>query len=130
MKDWVAHWKQSIQRRKQRKYRYNAPLHIRKKYLAAPLSKELRKKHNTRNMMLRTGDKVTVKRGQHKGATGKIESVDVAQSKVIISGISLTRKDGNAVPVTFEPSNVMITELQTIISTGIYPLVVLNAMVA
>src|SRR3989338_176397 len=38
-------WKESKQPRKQRKYRANAPLHLRKKFVNVNLSKELRKKY-------------------------------------------------------------------------------------
>ena len=46
---WYKNWKSSKQPRKQRKYRRNAPLHIRNKMMRAPLSKELRDKYKIRN---------------------------------------------------------------------------------
>ena len=57
-KIFSKHWKSSKQPRKQRKYLAKAPLHIKKKQLSATLSTELRQHPVTRNIELRTGDKV------------------------------------------------------------------------
>ena len=55
-------WKSSKQPRKQRKYRAEAPLHVKHKLVSANLSKELRKKYGRRSFPLRKGDTVLVKR--------------------------------------------------------------------
>lgn len=52
----------SKQPRKQRKARYNAPLHIRHKFMSAALSDELRDKYGKRSFPLRKGDTVRVVR--------------------------------------------------------------------
>ena len=44
-KDWNKTWNSSTQPRKQRKFRHNAPIHIRRKLMSSTLSKELRKKY-------------------------------------------------------------------------------------
>ncbi len=61
-----AKWKSSKQVRKQRKYRHNAPLHVKQKFVHVHLSKELKKKYQTRNLGLKKGDKVKVLRGQYR----------------------------------------------------------------
>jgi len=104
-------WKGSKQRRKQRKYRYNAPLHLRGKFLNVHLSKELRKKTGKRAVRLRKGDKVTILRGNFKKKEGKVERVDMKKSKVYVSKIENERKEGTKVLVPLDPSNLMITEL-------------------
>ena len=104
-------WKRSIQPRKQRKYRYRAPLHVRQHFMHSHLSPELRKKYGKRSAGLRKGDKVKVMRGRYKKQTGKIEHILLRRGVVYISGIQLSRKDGNKVFVPFQPSNLMITEL-------------------
>jgi len=104
-------WKSSIQPRKQRKYAYNAPLHIRRKKLAAHLSKDLRTKHKFRSIQIKSGDKVKVVRGQYRGKTGKIERVNAKDCKVFITGIDITKKEGTKVMYPFHPSNLIITEL-------------------
>ena len=72
MKDFSNTWNSSNKPRKQRKYRLNAPLHIKQKFVRAHLSKELRKKLNKKNMGLRKGDKVKIMRGQFRRLEGKI----------------------------------------------------------
>ena len=105
-------WKSSKQPRKQRKYVYNAPNHIKKKLVSTNLSKELRKKYNKRNIPIRKGDKVKILRGQFKGKVGEITKVDLKNIKVNIDKIELLKKDGNKVPYPINPSNLMITELK------------------
>lgn len=104
-------WKSSTQPRKQRKYRANAKLHTKTKFLSANLSKELRKKHNKRSVPLRKGDKVKILRGNFKGKEGKIEEIDHKTLKVYITKIEITKKDGSKARVPQNPSNLQITEL-------------------
>lgn len=107
---WVA----STQPRKQRKYRYNAPLHIKGTFLAAHLIKELRAKYGIRNLRVRTGDKVRVIRGQYAGREGKVERVDVKTTKVFVSKVEFVKKDGaTKVPYPIDPSNLIIVEFDT-----------------
>ena len=105
------YWKSSKQPRKQRKYRYNAPLHIKQKFMKAMLSKELRKKYGKRNFSLKKGGKVKVVRGQFKKHEGKIDRIDLKKLKVYISGVEVAKKDGTKTTYPFDPSNLMITEL-------------------
>ena len=111
MKECSRHWISSKQPRKQRKYRYNAPLHILRKLMSAHLSRELKKKYNIRSMPLRKGDKVKIARGQFKKKTGKVEKVWTKRRKIQIENIHLIKKDGSKIPYLIEPSNVIITEL-------------------
>jgi len=104
-------WKSSVQPRKQRKYRYNAPYHTLTTFMSITLNKVLRQKHGKRNVPVRTGDKIKILRGTFKGKTGHIEKVDKKQGKVFVTGIEQTRKDGNKNLIPFEPSNLQITEL-------------------
>lgn len=104
-------WIKSRQSRKQRKYRYNAPLHIKQKFVSAHLSKELRKKYNKRNMNLRKGDGIKVMRGQFKNKTGKIEEVSVKKTLVYVSGIEIVKRDGTKARRPINPSNLMITDI-------------------
>ncbi len=76
-RSFSVHWIGSKQPRKQRKYRANAPIHLRHKLVSANLSKELRAKHGRRSFPLRTGDSVKIMRGEFKGKTGKIESINL-----------------------------------------------------
>ena len=106
-----TNWIKSKQPRKQRKYRYNAPLHIKSKFTSSHLSKELMKKYNKRSATIRKGDKIKVLRGQFKGKTGKVDKVDLKKTEVYIAGIEAIKKDGTKVPHPINPSNLLITEL-------------------
>jgi len=101
-----------VQRRKQRKYRYNAPLHIKQRFIRAHLSSELRKRHKRRSSGLKKGDKVKIMRGGFKGKVGKIEKISLKKSKIYVTGIEIVKKDGTKVLYPLEPSNLLITELK------------------
>ena len=105
-------WKSSTQPRKQRKYRYNSPLHIKQKLVHTTLSKDLRKKHGVRNTQVKTGDKVKILRGKFKGKEGKVERVSLKYEKVFVTGIENIKKDGNKAMVPLVPSNLMIVDLK------------------
>jgi large subunit ribosomal protein L24 len=104
-------WNKSVARRKQRKFIKNAPLHIKGDLLGAHLSKELKTKHATRSIRVRKGDKVKVLRGEHKGKEGLVESVDVKKTRIYVSKVEMSKKDGSKKPAALHPSNVVITEL-------------------
>lgn len=104
-------WNASVQRRKQRKYTYNAPHHTRGKFLASHLAKDLREKYGTRSLRVREGDKVKILRGSNKGKEGKVERVDVKNTKIYLAKMERTKPDGNKVPVALHPSSVTIIEL-------------------
>lgn len=110
-KKWSKSWKSSKQPRKQRKYGFNAPLHVRAKKISANLSKELRKKYSKRTLPLRTGDRIKVLRGSHKGTLGKVEGKDLTNYKIFIKGVERKKKDGTSNPIPVDPSNVQILEL-------------------
>jgi large subunit ribosomal protein L24 len=56
-KKFSISWRKSIKPRKQRLFRFNAPLHVKQKLMHVHLSPELRKKYNLRNIGLKKGDK-------------------------------------------------------------------------
>jgi len=110
-KQFSSKWKASRQPRKQRKYRANAPLHLKKKIMSANLSKELRKKYGKRNIPLRKGDVVRIMRGKFKKKTGKITAVYTKKTKVEVEGIQIKKQDSSKANVKFNPSFLQITEL-------------------
>jgi large subunit ribosomal protein L24 len=110
-KEFSTSWKGSRQARKQRKFVAKAPQHSRQKLLSAHLAKELRQKYARRAFQLRKGDNVKVMNGEYKGKSGKISIVDVTKLMVAIEGLQITKKDGSKANIYFQPSNLMITEL-------------------
>ena len=100
----------SKQPRKQRKALYNAPAHARGKHLSAALSKDLREKLGTRSLPIRTGDKVSVVRGDFKGHEGEVLSVDYNSYKVTVEEVTLSKPDGTATFLPVDPSNLVIID--------------------
>jgi len=111
-KKFSTSWKRSTQPRKQRKYRYNAPLHVRQKLVHVHLSKELRQKHGSRAMQVRKGDKVKVLRGKFRKQEGKVERVELKRERVFVTGMDYTKKNGTKILVPLRPSNLMIVVLE------------------
>lgn len=104
-------WKKSKKPNKQRKYIHNAPKHIKAKQLRVNLSPELRERYETRNVRVRKGDVVRVKRGDRKGEEGQVLRVDVDRQQLFVEGIEHTKKEGPMLQVPLKPSNVQIVEL-------------------
>lgn len=103
----------SKQPRKQRKDIYDAPLHRRQDRVAAPLSPDLRERHDTRRVNVRTGDEVEVTRGDHAGESGTVDGVDLDRGKIIVDGVTTEKSDGSQESYPLHPSNVKITSLDT-----------------
>ncbi|MCS3924751.1 50S ribosomal protein L24 [Methanosalsum natronophilum] len=101
----------SKQPRKQRKGRFNAPLHVRHKYLRAPLSKELRERYGRKNVRVAVGDFVSIMRGDFVGIKGEVEEVSLKKGTIAVEGAISIKADGTEVARPIYPSNVIITKL-------------------
>ncbi len=110
-KEFVNSWKRSTQPRKQIKFRANAPLHTKRKFMAARLSEELTAKYKTRSLSVRTGDKVKIVRGSYAGHIGKISAVNTKKQKIFIEGTDRTKTDGTKSLYPINPSKVILHEL-------------------
>ena len=110
-KDFSKAWIGSKQPRKQRKYLANAPIQIKQKLLSVNLSKELRKKHKTRNIVVRKGDTVKIARGKFAKKQGKVLEVKTKLGKIYVEGMNRKKLDGSSVLVPFRASNLQIIEL-------------------
>lgn len=108
---WSAKWKGSIQPRKQRKFRHNAPLHVRHKFVSANLHPILRKEFGKRSMPLRKGDEVKIMRGSSKKFKGLVDSIDLKRGRVYVEGVKVKKVDGSEVLKPLEPSNLCITKM-------------------
>jgi len=111
MKAYSPEWKTSSQPRKQRKFRYNAPGHIRQAFLSAHLDKALREETGRRSMKLRKGDEVIVTRGEFNKIRGAVTRVDTKALKVFIEGVKRKKVSGQEANVPVDPSNVKIIKI-------------------
>ncbi len=103
----------STQPRKQRKFRYNAPIHTRGAFLHSPLALSLREKYGKRSFRVVTGDTVKVLRGEFKGIEGVVDNVDVRNTKILVHGVTVKKANGEDVPRPLDPSKIMITKFNT-----------------
>lgn len=110
-REFSSNWKGSSQVRKQRKYRHNAPLHIRQGFLSAHLAKDLRVKHKMRTLPVRKGDEVIVMRGSFAKKKAKVLMVDLGRTRVTLENITRSKKDGSKVPVYFRAHALTIVGL-------------------
>ena len=101
----------SKQPRKQRKARFQAPLHVRHKLMGVTLSEELRERYETRSLPVKKGDTVLFMRGDFKEQEGKVEKVDLKHYRLMIDGVSVQKPDGNQIYHPVHPSNVMLVEM-------------------
>jgi len=101
----------STQPRKQRKALYNAPVHIRRKMIAAHLGEDLLLKYNRRSVSVIKGDTVKVLRGDFKGHQNKVVGIDAKSGMITIEGVTVAKADGTKVAKPLRPSNVIITRL-------------------
>jgi large subunit ribosomal protein L24 len=98
---------------KQRKFRYQAPLHIKGKFLRAPVDDEVTKEFGVKTLRVIEGDTVKILRGDHAGTEGKVREVDVKHESVTVDGVSEVKADGKEVPRKVHASNLLITKLNT-----------------
>ncbi|KAF2240159.1 ribosomal protein L24 [Viridothelium virens] len=80
--------------------------------MSAPLSKELRDKHNVRSIPIRKDDEVIITRGSNKGREGKITSVYRLKYVVHVERVSREKSNGQSVPIGIAPSKCVITKLK------------------
>ena len=97
---------------KQRKRLYNAPAHLRHKFMAAPLSQELISSKGAKTLPVRKGDTVRIMRGDHKGFEGKVSRIDLKRYRIFIEGLTREKVDGTNIFVSVHPSKVMIRNLK------------------
>ncbi|KAH9311270.1 hypothetical protein KI387_026305, partial [Taxus chinensis] len=102
----------SSSRRKSRKAHFTAPSSVRRVLMSAPLSIDLRNKHNVRSVPIRKDDEVQVVRGTFKGREGKVVQVYRRKWVIHIERITREKVNGSTVNVGVHPSKVVVTKLK------------------
>lgn len=110
MKAFSLSWKSSSKASKQRKFRLNAPLHLKRRFLSAALSPELKGRYGAKSMPVREGDTVRLIKGEFSGVSGKVNMVNLKQGTVYVDGAERVRKDGTKSFFPVTPSNLVISE--------------------
>lgn len=109
--NWSSSWKSSTNQSKQRKYRENAPMHVKDKFISANLNHTLRDELGTRNLGIRVGDRAKVMRGDDKGAEGIVSNIDRQEEKIYINNLDRQKIDGTMKEKPFDPSNLQLQAL-------------------
>lgn len=109
--NWSREWNSSTKPSKQRKYRRNAPMHVKDKLVSANLNQVLRDELGTRSLPVRIGDRAKVMRGDEKGVEGIVSNIDREEEKVYINNLDRQRTDGTVRELPFAPSNLQLQAL-------------------
>jgi large subunit ribosomal protein L24 len=109
--NWSNDWNSSTNPGKQRKYRRNAPNHVKDKLVSANLDPELREELETRTIKLAVGDRVELMRGDDKGKEGIVKRIDRDEQKVYVSNITVERQNGTETEKPLRPSNLQVKAL-------------------
>ncbi len=102
---------ESSKPKKQRKFHYDKPLHMKQQCLASHLDKKLAKQLEKRSIPIRKGDTMKVMRGGMKGKSGKITGVNYGKGIVFIENIMRKKANGEEVQVPLKASNLLVTDL-------------------
>ncbi len=104
---------QSSQPRKQRKFRFNAPMHLRQHFLRVHLDKAVREKLKIRKRAVQVseGDTVKVMHGAKRGTSGKVLTVSLRSGKITIDSLKRKTAKGKEYHIPVYASNVYITDL-------------------
>ncbi len=113
MKAFSKSWKSSKKPRKQRKYTYNAPLHLKRKLVKTKVSEDLEEKYKVKNLIVRKNDIVKVLRGEFKGKQGKVIGFSNKDyRRVLIEGIEVEKKAGEKKLIPIHHSNLLIVSVE------------------
>ncbi len=84
---------------------------VSKNLLSASLSPELVQEHRVHSMVVRSGDTVTILRGNFLDVEGKVSKVDRQKGYVYIEGVTREKADGTTIQVPIHSSKVIIRRL-------------------
>jgi large subunit ribosomal protein L24 len=90
---------------------YNAPLHKKRKWIAAHLAENLLLKYDRRSLPVVKGDTVKVMRGNFRGHEDKISKVNVRDQTVEIEGVVITTAKGTKIAKPMHANTLLITKL-------------------
>jgi large subunit ribosomal protein L26e len=103
-----------MQRRRERRKKYQGKLHEKVGTLRVHLAKELKATLKTakRSVLVNKGDTVTVMRGSNKGKSAKVQRVHHGKCVVFLEGLTKRNARGVESALAFQPSNLKLTALK------------------
>jgi large subunit ribosomal protein L24 len=103
---------------KKRKQLYTAPLHQKRKKLTAPLSEALAEREGVKQLVIRKGDTVRIRKGSFKGIEGEVSKVDYKNMRLTIEGVTFEKSDGSAQHFPVQACNCEIINLKNMKDKG------------
>jgi large subunit ribosomal protein L24 len=103
---------------KKRKQLYTAPLHQRRKKLTAPLTPSLAEKEGVKQLVVRKGDTIRVRKGSFRGIEGEVSEVDYKKMRLTVEGITFEKSDGSAQHFPIQACNCEIIKLKHMRDSG------------
>jgi large subunit ribosomal protein L24 len=101
----------TIKARKQRSTLYNAPIHLKRKWISSHLAENLLLKYDRRSIPVIKGDTVKVMRGSYKGHEDKVAKVNVRDMTVNVEGVIVSTAKGTKVAKPIHANTLVITKL-------------------
>jgi ribosomal protein uL24 len=97
--------------RQQRKAIYTASLSERRRRMAIPLSRELRRRFGRRQLSVRKGDTVRILSGSYVGREERVAKVDLRSYSVTLDNVTGKTADVKLKPLPIRPSHLVLTKL-------------------
>ena len=97
--------------RRQRKAFYTADLFERRRRMAVPLSRELRRRYGRRQLPVRKGDTVRILSGSYIGREERVAKVSLRDYSVTLDNVTGKTGDAKLKPLPVRPSHLVLTKL-------------------
>ncbi len=101
----------STQPRRQRLARFNADLFERRRRMAVPLSRELRRRYGRRSLPVRKGDTVRILSGSYKGREERVAKIDRQWYSVTLDNVTTKTGDQKLKPLPIQLTHLVLTRL-------------------
>jgi len=97
--------------RRQRKALYTADLFERRRRMAVPLSRELRRRYGRRQLPVRKGDTVRILSGSFVGREERVAKIDLQNYSVTLDNVTGKTGDAKLKPLPVRPNHLVLTKL-------------------
>jgi large subunit ribosomal protein L24 len=97
--------------RRQRKALYTADLFERRRRMAVPLSKELRRRYGRRQLPVRKGDTVRILSGSYVGREERVAKINLRNYSVTLDNVTGKTGDAKLKPLPVRPNHLVLTKL-------------------
>lgn len=97
---------------KKRKQLYTAPFHQSRKKLTAPLAPPIAEKEGIKQLVVRKGDTIRIRKGSFKGIEGEVSNVNYKTMRLTVEGVTFEKSDGSSQHFPVQACNCEIINLK------------------